>query len=148
MKQLIFTLIILINLNTLNAADESTLLESIGFLSASHCLLTITALGTTWDSWMTDGYSDEEFEEFTLSYQATIVATKDQLNSLYRYGQLHYDDKQYIGELIEIYDALYEQSRTSLKYSYTKKDSDHDMYHSLRKKTINKINLLFDTTYE
>ena len=148
MKQLIFTLIILINLNTLNAADESTLLESIGFLSASHCLLTITALGTTWDSWMTDGYSDEKFEEFTLSYQATIVATKDQLNSLYRYGQLHYDDKQYIGELIEIYDALYEQSRTALKYSYTKKDLDFNEYTSARTTTIKKMNTLFELGWE
>ena len=148
MKKLIFALMILININTINAADETTLLESVGFLSASHCLLTTNGLGATWDSWITDGYTDEEFEEYTLSYQDIIVATKDQLNSLHRYGQLNYQDKQYIGELIEIYDALYEQSRASLKYSYTKKDSDHNTYHSLRKKTINKINVLFETSYE
>jgi len=148
MKKIVFTLIILIHFNTINAANESTVLEALGFLSATNALITTNGLGATWDSWVTDGYNDEEFEEYTLFYQNIIISTKEQLNSLYRYGELSYEDKEYIGDLIEIYDALHEQSRTALKYSYTKKDSDHSAYHNSRLETINKMNTLFELDWK
>ena len=148
MKKIIFTLIMLINLNTINAANENTILESLGFISATKVMVTAYGLGSAYDAWITDAYNDEEFEDVVLFYQQAITGTREQLNTLYRYGDLLYDDKEYIAELIEIYDALHEQSRTALKYSYTKKDLDFNAYTNARSSTIDKMNNLFELNWE
>ena len=144
MKKLIFTLMVLININTIHAADEDILLESLGFFTATHCGLSAAGLGIAWDSWINDGFTDEEFEHHILIFQESIVLAKSELNTLYNLGQLTYSDKEFVKGLIELYDGLYAQSGAALKYSYTKKDSDHDMYQSLRQETIKKFDILFD----
>ena len=83
-----------------------------------------------------------------LFYQDLIVSARQNLNSLYKYGELSYDDQESIAQLVEVYDALYEQSRTALKYSYTLKETDRGAYHRARKETINKINVLFEIDFE
>ena len=148
MKKIIYILLLSFCINSINAADEQTLLETVGFLSASKVMITAYGLGSAYDGWVTDSYNDSEFEDLILFYQNFIIATQEQLNSLYRYGDLEYEDKEFIGEIVEIYDALHEQSRMALKYSYTLKEADLNGYTSARKVTIDKMNRLFDLGWE
>ena len=147
MKQYIIVIFISIS-NIMYAANDDILLETIGFLAASNVLITTNGMGAIWDSWITDGYDNEEFEEFILFYQNLIVSTRENLNSLYRYGQLPHEDQETIVDLIEIYDALHDLSRTALKYSYTSKEIDQEAYYRARIEALNKINILFETDFE
>jgi len=148
MRKIIYIFLFLFSINTVNGANEDALLETVGFLSAGKAIITVYGLGTAYDAWSTEAYNDQEFENIILFYQNFIIATQEQLNELHKYGDLLYDDKNYIGSLIEVYDTMHEQARTSLKYSYTYKESDQNAYLNARSITINKMNLLFDLGWE
>lgn len=149
MKKYIITLIIFtIITNFIYSSDENVLLDAYDFCSASTLLVTTIGLGSSYDAWDSEAYTDEDFESLVLFYQEIIKESKNDLTSLYRHGGLSYEEKEYIEEVYDIYEALDEQSRTVLKYSYTKKIDDANLYLDARKETYDKINALYDLDWE
>ena len=145
MKKLLYLLLILpIAFNNLNAADETILLETTGVLSVQGAILTQIALGTTFDAWTAEVYSYKEFEEWIGIYQEAMIGVRAQLYSLYRYGNLHYEDTEFIDMLIALYDAMLKESNSMLKYSYSKKNTDFNQYMHDREIVLDMMDILFE----
>ena len=122
MKKIIYILLLSFCINSINAADEQTLLETVGFLSASKVMITAYGLGSAYDGWVTDSYDDQDFEEMIASFQEIIISVSQQLYSLSEYARLADEDAEFVSMVIVLYDAMLKESNSMLKYSYTRKN--------------------------
>ena len=115
----ILSIILLSNLSY--SADETMLLETTGVLSAQGLILTQTALGTTVDAWQKGVYEDDVFEAYIQMYQETITIVRSQLYSLSQYEYLSDEDRVFVNQIVDIYDAIDNEANSILKFLYTKK---------------------------
>jgi hypothetical protein len=137
----ILSIILLFNLSY--SADETMLLETTGVLSAQGLILTHTALGTTVDAWQKGVYKDDVFEGYIQMYQETITIVRSQLYSLSQYGYLSNEDRVFVNQIVDIYDAINKEANSILKFLYTKKDIDLNQYFKDSEAALNKLNNLF-----
>ena len=137
----ILSIVLLFNLSY--SADETILLETTGVLSAQGLILTQTALGTTVDAWQKGVYKDDVFEAYIQMYQETITIVRSQLYSLSQYEYLSDEDRVFVNQIVDIYDAIDNEANSILKFLYTKKDVDLSQYFKDSEAALNKLNNLF-----
>jgi len=137
----ILSIVLLFNLSY--PADDTILLETTGVLSAQGLILTQTALGTTVDAWQKGVYEDDVFEAYIQMYQETITIVRSQLYSLSQYEYLTHEDRVFVNQIVDIYDAIDNEANSILKFLYTKKDVDLSQYFKDSETALNKLNNLF-----
>jgi len=137
----ILSIVLLFNLSY--PADDTILLETTGVLSAQGLILTQTALGTTVDAWQKGVYEDDVFEAYIQMYQETITIVRSQLYSLSQYEYLSDEDRVFVNQIVDIYDAIDNEANSILKFLYTKKDVDLSQYFKDSETALNKLNNLF-----
>jgi len=138
-----YILSILLLFNLSYPADDTILLETTGVLSAQGLILTQTALGTTVDAWQKGVYEDDVFEAYIQMYQETITIVRSQLYSLSQYEYLTHEDRVFVNQIVDIYDAIDNEANSILKFLYTKKDVDLSQYFKDSETALNKLNNLF-----
>lgn len=122
---------------------ETSLLEGIGALSASYIYTTYIAVGSVWDGYVGNAYTDKSANEILAGQSSLLGHMQKTLEKMVEGNNLKTpDDKSYVNEIIATLKGLAQQSQYFQDYIKTKTDTDKDKYDRKRKSNWNRISEL------
>jgi hypothetical protein len=124
------------------AADDTVLLNSLGYTTGQSVLLTHMAVGTLADAFVAKTYKSGEATNFVTTYINITTGMKEQMNKLLDADVLTKNDTQFIRNTIEVLDLVLQESRALKAFVSSGDDSDAQAYDKARKKALREIKTL------
>ncbi len=124
------------------AADDTVLLNTLGYTTGQSVLLTHMAVGTLADAFVAKTYKSGEATNFVTTYINITTGMKEQMNKLLDADVLTKNDTQFIHSTIEVLDLVLQESRALKAFVGSGDDSDAQAYDRARKKALREIKTL------
>lgn len=124
------------------AADDTVLLNTLGYTTGQSVLLTHMAVGTLADAFVAKTYKSGEATNFVTTYINITQGMKEQMNKLLDAEVLTKNDTQFIKNTIEVLDLVLQESRALKEFVGSGDDSDAQAYDKARKKALREIKTL------
>jgi hypothetical protein len=124
------------------AADDTVLLNTLGYTTGQSVLLTHMAVGTLADAFVAKTYKSGEATTFVTTYINITTGMKEQMNKLLDADVLTKNDTQFIRNTIEVLDLVLQESRALKSFVGSGDDADAQAYDRARKKALREIKTL------
>ena len=124
------------------AADDTVLLNTLGYTTGQSVLLTHMAVGTLADAFVAKTYKSGEATNFVTTYINITTGMKEQMNKLLDADVLTKNDTQFIRNTIEVLDSVLQESRALKSFVSSGDDADAQAYDRARKKALREIKTL------
>jgi hypothetical protein len=124
------------------AADDTVLLNTLGYTTGQSVLLTHMAVGTLADAFVAKTYKSGEATNFVTTYINITTGMKEQMNKLLDAEVLTKNDTQFINNTIEVLDSVLQESRALKSFVSSGDDADAQAYDKARKKALREIKTL------
>ena len=124
------------------AADDTALLNTLGYTTGQSVLLTHMAVGTLADAFVAKTYKSGEATNFVTTYINITQGMKEQMNKLIEADTLSKNDTQFINNTIEVLDLVLKESKALKEFVGSGDDSDAAAYDKARKKALKEIKTL------
>jgi hypothetical protein len=124
------------------AADDTVLLNTLGYTTGQSVLLTHMAVGTLADAFVAKTYKSGEATNFVTTYINITTGMKEQMNKLLDAEVLTKNDTQFIRNTIEVLDSVLQESRALKSFVSSGDDADAQAYDRARKKALREIKTL------
>ncbi|HVF72594.1 MAG TPA: hypothetical protein VM940_13380 [Chthoniobacterales bacterium] len=126
------------------AADDTVLLNTLGYTTGQSVLLTHMAVGTLADAFVGKAYKQEQATTFVNTYINVTKGMKDQMSKLVDAGTLTKSDQQFVENTIEVLDLVLREAGDLKDYITSGKQADAQAYDSSRKKALKEIKTLLN----
>jgi hypothetical protein len=127
---------------SVRAADDTVLLNTLGYTTGQSVLLTHMAVGTLADAYVGKAYKQEQANTFVNTYINVTKGMKDQMQKLVDAGSLSKSDSQFVENTIEVLDLVLREAGDLKDYIASGKQADAQAYDSSRKKALKEIKTL------
>jgi hypothetical protein len=124
------------------AADDTVLLNTLGYTTGQSVLLTHMAVGTLADAYAGKAYKTEQATTFIATYINVTKGMKDQMTKLVDADTLSKSDSQFVQNTIDVLDLVLREANDLKDYIVSGKQSDAQAYDSSRKKALKEIKTL------
>jgi hypothetical protein len=124
------------------AADDTVLLNTLGYTTGQSVLLTHMAVGTLADAFVGKAYKTEQATTFVTTYINVTKGMKDQMTKLVDADTLSKSDSQFVQNTIEVLDLVLREANDLKDYIASGKQNDAQAYDSSRKKALKEIKTL------
>lgn len=124
------------------AADDTALLNTLGYTTGQSVLLTHMAVGTLADAFVAKTYKSGEATNFVTTYINITTGMKAQMNKLLDADTLSKNDAQFVRNTIEVLDLVLQESRALKEFVSSGDDADAQAYDKARKKALREIKTL------
>lgn len=127
---------------SVRAADDTVLLNALGYTTGQSVLLTHMAVGTLADAFAGKAYKSEQATTFINTYINVTKGMKDQMKKLVDADTLSKSDAQFVENTIEVLDLVLREANDLKDYISSGKPNDAQAYDSSRKKALKEIKTL------
>ena len=127
---------------SVRAADDTVLLNTLGYTTGQSVLLTHMAVGTLADAFVGKAYKPDQATTFVNTYINVTKGMKDQMKKLIDEGTLSKSDSQFVENTIEVLDLVLREASDLKDYIASGKQADAAAYDSSRKKALKEIKTL------
>ncbi len=127
---------------SVRAADDTVLLNTLGYTTGQSVLLTHMAVGTLADAYVGKAYKQDQAGTFINTYINVTKGMKDQMSKLVDAGTLSKSDQQFVENTIEVLDLVLREAGDLKDYISSGKQADAQAYDSSRKKALKEIKTL------
>jgi hypothetical protein len=127
---------------SVRAADDTALLNTLGYTTGQSVLLTHMAIGTLADAYVGKTYKQEQATTFINTYINVTKGMKEQMSKLVDSGALSKSDTQFVENTIEVLDLVLREGGDLKDYISSGKAADAQTYDSSRKKALKEIKTL------
>ena len=143
-SKILLTLLSVLALATVSvkAADDTVLLNTLGYTTGQSVLLTHMAVGTLADAFAGKAYKSDQATNIINTYINVTKGMKDQMKKLVDEGTLSKNDSQFVENTIEVLDLVLREANDLKDYISSGKQSDVQTYESSRKKALKEIKTL------
>ena len=124
------------------AADDTVLLNTLGYTTGQSVLLTHMAVGTLADAFVGKAYKPDQATTFVNTYINVTKGMKDQMTKLVEADTLSKSDSQFVQNTIEVLDLVLRESNDLKDFITSGKQADAHAYDSSRKKALKEIKTL------
>ena len=124
------------------AADDTVLLNTLGYTTGQSVLLTHMAVGTLADAFVGTAYKPDQATTFVNTYINVTKGMKDQMTKLVDADTLSKSDSQFIQNTIEVLDLVLREATDLKDFITSGKQADAQAYDSSRKKALKEIKTL------
>src|SRR6476660_2131841 len=109
---------------SVRAADDTVLLNTLGYTTGQSVLLTHMAVGTLADAYVGKAYKQEQASTVVNTYIGVTKGMKEQMSKLVQAGTLSKDDSQFIEHTIEVLDLVLREAGDLKDYIASGKQAD------------------------
>jgi hypothetical protein len=138
----ILTACILAGAPLCRAADDTVLLNTLGYTTGQSVLLTHMAVGTLADAFVAKTYKSGEATTFVTTYINITTGMKGQMNKLLDADTLSKEDAKFIRNTVDVLDLVLAESRALKEFVSSGDDADAQAYDKARKKALKEIKTL------
>jgi len=124
------------------AADDTVLLNTLGYTTGQSVLLTHMAVGTLADAFVAKTYKSGEATNFVTTYINITNGMKEQMNKLLDADTLSKEDSKFVRNTVEVLDLVLQESRALKAFVSSGDDADAQAYDRARKKALKEIKSL------
>jgi len=124
------------------AADDTALLNTLGYTTGQSVLLTHMAVGTLADAFVAKTYKSGEATTFVTTYINITTGMKGQMNKLLDADTLSKEDAKFVRSTVEVLDLVLAESRALKEFVSSGDDADAQAYDKARKKALKEIKTL------
>jgi hypothetical protein len=124
------------------AAEDTVLLNTLGYTTGQSVLLTHMAVGTLADAFVAKTYKSGEATNFVTTYINITTGMKEQMNKLLDADTLSKSDAQFVRNTIDVLDLVLQESRALKSFVSSGDDADAQAYDKARKKALREIKTL------
>jgi hypothetical protein len=124
------------------AADDTVLLNTLGYTTGQSVLLTHMAVGTLADAFVAKTYKSGEATTFVTTYINITTGMKGQMNKLLDADTLSKEDAKFVRSTVEVLDLVLAESRALKEFVTSGDDADAQAYDKARKKALREIKTL------
>ena len=124
------------------AADDTVLLNTLGYTTGQSVLLTHMAVGTLADAFVAKTYKSGEATNFVTTYINITNGMKEQMNKLLDADTLSKEDTKFVRNTVEVLDLVLQESRALKAFVSSGDDADAQAYDKARKKALKEIKTL------
>lgn len=124
------------------AADDTVLLNTLGYTTGQCVLLTHMAVGTLADAFVAKTYKSGEATTFVTTYINITNGMKEQMNKLLDADTLSKEDAKFIRNTVEVLDLVLQESRALKAFVSSGDDADAKAYDKARKNALREIKTL------
>lgn len=124
------------------AADDTILLNTLGYTTGQSVLLTHMAVGTLADAYVGKTYKSDQATTFVTTYINVTKGMKDQMKKLVDADTLTKNDSQFVQNTIDVLDLVLREADDLKDFIASGKQNDAQAYDSSRKKALKEIKAL------
>jgi hypothetical protein len=124
------------------AADDTVLLNTLGYTTGQAVLLTHMAVGTLADAFVAKTYKSGEATTFVTTYINITTGMKGQMGKLLDADTLSKEDAKFVKNTVEVLDLVLAESRALKEFVTSGDDADAQAYDKARKKALREIKTL------
>jgi hypothetical protein len=124
------------------AADDTVLLNTLGYTTGQSVLLTHMAVGTLADAFVGKAYKSDQAATFINTYINVTKGMKDQMKKLVDEDVLTKNDAQFVQNTIDVLDLVLREANDLKDFIASGKQNDAQAYDSSRKKALKEIKTL------
>jgi hypothetical protein len=124
------------------AAEDTVLLNTLGYTTGQSVLLTHMAVGTLADAFVAKTYKSGEATNFVTTYINITNGMKEQMNKLLDADTLSKEDTKFVRNTVEVLDLVLQESRALKAFVSSGDDADAQAYDRARKKALKEIKSL------
>lgn len=124
------------------AADDTVLLNTLGYTTGQSVLLTHMAVGTLADAYVAKTYKSEQASTFITTYINVTKGMKEQMTKLVDADTLSKNDAQFVNNTIEVLDLVIKESEELKAYIITGNAKEAQAYDKARQKALKEIKTL------
>jgi hypothetical protein len=124
------------------AADDTVLLNTLGYTTGQSILLTHLAIGTLADAYVGKAYKAEQTTSLLTTYLNVTSGLKTQFNKLLATGTLSTNDSEFIKRSITVLDLVLEEGNAFKAYVGGKNNQNAEVYDKARQKALAEIKAL------
>lgn len=124
------------------AAEDTVLLNTLGYTTGQSVLLTHMAVGTLADAFVAKTYKSGEATNFVTTYINITNGMKEQMNKLLDADTLSKEDSKFVRNTVEVLDLVLQESRALKAFVSSGDDADAQAYDRARKKALKEIKSL------
>ena len=124
------------------AADDTVLLNTLGYTTGQSVLLTHMAVGTLADAFVAKTYKSGEATTFVTTYINITNGMKGQMNKLLDADTLSKEDNKFIRNTVDVLDLVLEEASALKEFVSSGDDADAQAYDKARKKALREIKAL------
>ena len=125
-----------------SAADDTVLLNTLGYTTGQSILLTHMALGTLADAFVGKTYKADQTTNILATYINVTQGMKTQMNKLLEAGTLSASDAEFIKRTITVLDLVLEEANAFKTYVDSKNNANAQSYDKARQKALAEIKTL------
>ena len=124
------------------AAEDTVLLNTLGYTTGQSVLLTHMAVGTLADAFVAKTYKSGEATTFVTTYINITNGMKEQMNKLLDADTLSKEDNKFVRNTVEVLDSVLQEARALKAFVSSGDDADAQAYDKARKKALREIKAL------
>ncbi len=124
------------------AAEDTVLLNTLGYTTGQSVLLTHMAVGTLADAFVAKTYKSGEATTFVTTYINITSGMKGQMKKLLDADTLSKNDNQFVRSTIDVLDLVLDEANALKEFVSSGDDSDAQAYDKARKKALREIKSL------
>jgi hypothetical protein len=136
------TMLILASAPLGRAADDTAILNTLGYTTGQSLLLSHMAIGTLADAFVAKTYKSGEATNFVSTYINITQGMKDQMGKLLDADVLTKNDTQFVRSTVEVLDLVLDEAKALKAFVKSGDDSDAQAYDKARKKALKEIKSL------
>jgi hypothetical protein len=136
------TMLILASAPLSRAADDTAILNTLGYTTGQSLLLSHMAIGTLADAFVAKTYKSGEATNFVSTYINITQGMKEHMGKLLDADVLTKDDTQFVRNTVEVLDLVLDEARALKAFVKSGDDSDAQAYDKARKKALKEIKSL------
>jgi hypothetical protein len=124
------------------AAEDTILLNTLGYTTGQSVLLTHMAVGTLADAFVGKAYKAEQATTFVTTYINVTKGMKGQMTKLVDADTLAKNDAEFVQNTIDVLDLVLKEANDLKDFIASGKQTDAQAYDSSRKKALKEIKTL------
>jgi hypothetical protein len=124
------------------AAEDTVLLNTLGYTTGQSVLLTHMAVGTLADAFVAKTYKSGEATNFVTTYINITTGMKGQMKKLLDADTLSKEDNKFVRSTIDVLELVLDEANALKEFVGSGDDSDAQAYDKARKKALREIKTL------
>lgn len=126
------------------AADDTALLNTLGYTTGQSVLLTHMAVGTLADAFVAKTYKSGEATDVVTTYIRITTGMKEQMRKLLDADTLTKEDSKFVSNTVDVLDSVLDEARALKDFVGSGDSTDAAAYDKARKKALKEIKTLLN----
>jgi hypothetical protein len=126
------------------AADDTALLNTLGYTTGQSVLLTHMAVGTLADAFVAKTYKSGEATDVVTTYIRITTGMKEQMRKLLDADTLAPADSKFVSNTVDVLDSVLDEARALKDFVGSGDSTDAAAYDKARKKALKEIKTLLN----